>query len=268
MELYSYIPTKLTGIVDLIWEHKMTVPGNYTVLPSGKVEIIFPITPVRQLQAVKIAPNDNPVNNHSCFLSGLHTKPLKVTFDQFHTFGIQMKPVAVKALFGIPLCEIRDYFVEGSLVFDTVNMMEEKLQTCESFIHRAKWFESFLLTKINETPDLHIAINLDRMIRKFICQEHDGSGKSIQDLMGYSRTHTYRLFNDWFGLSVQSYQKLLQFIRATETLHNPSLKLTEVGLDIGYFDQSHFIRTFQEFAEMTPGGYRKQMTSIPGILFG
>lgn len=253
--------------MDLIWEHEMLDSGSYTALPSGKVEIIFPIRPVKQLDAVKITPSDNPVNNFSCFLSGLHTRPLKMTFEQFHTFGIQMKPVAVKALFGMPLCEIRDYFVEGSLVFDTINMMEDKLHSCGNFIERAQWFENFLLSKINESPDLHIAIHLDRTIRKFISQEHNGSGKSIRDLMGYSRTQTHRLFNEWFGISVHSYQKLLQFIRTTETLHDTSLKLTEAGLVNGYYDQSHFIRTFQGFAEMTPGEYRKQMTALPGILF-
>jgi AraC-like DNA-binding protein len=268
LELRSYIPSKLTGIVDLIWEHKMYVPGRYTILPSGKVEIIFPIRPVKELNAVKIGSNDNPVNNFSCFLSGLHTKPLKMTFEQFHTFGIQMKPVAVKALFGMPLCEIRDYYVEGSLVFDAINMMEDKLHSCDNFMERAKWFENFLLAKINDTPDLHIAINLDRTMRKFINQMHNGSCKSIQELMGYSRTQTHRLFTEWFGISVHSYQKLMQFIRTTEALHDTSLKLTEAGLDNGYYDQPHFIRTFREFAEMTPREYRKQMTTLPGLLFG
>jgi AraC-like DNA-binding protein len=267
LNINGYIPPKLNGIVDLIWEHEIFVPGGYTALPSGKVEIIFPICPVKQLKAVKMNAEDNPVNQFSCFISGLHTKPLKMTFEQFHTFGIQMKPVAVKALFGMPLSEIRDYYVEGSLIFDTLNMMEDKLHSCDNFMERAKWFENFLRAKIDETPDLHLAIHLDRTIRKFINHKHPGPVKSIQDLMGYSRTHTHRLFNEWFGISVHSYQKLLQFIRTTETLHDPALKLTEAGLKNGYYDQSHFIRTFQQFAEMSPGAYRRQMSALPGILF-
>jgi AraC-like DNA-binding protein len=267
LKLNAYIPAKLNGIVDLIWEHEMYVPGSYTILPSGKVEIIFPISPVKQLKAVKMSSNDNPVNGFPCFLSGLHTRPIKMSFERFHTFGIQMKPVAVKALFGIPLCKIRDYYVEGSLVFDTINMMEDKLHSFDNFLERAKWFENFLLLKIDETPDLHNAIHLDRAIRKFVREKHNGSVKSILDVMGYSRTQTHRLFNEWFGVSAHSYQKLQQFVRATESLHNPSLKLTDVGFYTGFYDQSHFIRTFQEYAEMTPGEYRRQKTELPGLLF-
>lgn len=268
MNIQNYIPTKLAGIVDLIWEYEIPFSGRYTVLPSGKVELIFPIHPSVNLDAIKIASEDNPVNNHTCFLSGLHTRPLKMTFDKFHTFGIQMKPVAVKALFNISLCEIRDYFVEGTIVFDTIHIMEEQLHSKKSFSERAQWFENFLLKKINESADLRTAINLDRTIKKHLFQKQFGSSKTVQDIMGYSRTQTYRLFNEWFGISAHSYQKLLQFIQAVKMLHDSNLKLIDAGLENGFYDQSHFIRTFQEFADMTPGEYRKQMSAFPGQIFG
>jgi AraC-like DNA-binding protein len=268
LKFNAYIPTKLTGVVDLIWENEIPNPGSFNILPSGKVELIFPIVPVSTLEAVKIATYENPVNNYTCFLSGLHTRPLKITFENFHTFGIQMKPVAVKALFGMPLSEIRDYYVEGAMVFDTVRIMEAQLHSKSSFTKRAQWFENFLLKKINETADLHNAINLDRAIIRHLIQKQHGSSKTIQDIMGYSRTQTFRLFNEWFGISAHSYQKLQQFIRATKSLHNTDAKLTDVGFENGYYDQSHFIRAFQEFAGMTPGEYRKQMSALPGQIFG
>lgn len=268
MKFNAYIPTKLNGIVDLIWEHEIPFPGRYTVLPSGKVELLFPLYHSVDLAAKQILPNDNPVNNYSCFLSGLHTRPLKMTFDKFHTFGIQMKPVAVKALFGIPLCEIRDYFVDGDIIMTTVRMMEDKLHSTKSFEEKAHWFENFLLSKMNETAEMHTAIQLDKAMKKYFNQKQSGSFKSIEDLLGYSRTQTFRLFNDWFGISAHSYQKLLQFIKTVESLHNPQAKLNDAGLENGFYDQSHFIRSFHEFADMTPGEYRKQMTGLPGQIFG
>ncbi len=134
-------------------------------------------------------------------------------------------------------------------------------------MERAQWFENFLLKRINETPDLHLAIRLEHALKKHVTQKGNGSKKSIEDMMGYSRTQTYRLFNMWFGISSHSYLKLLQFIRAVESLHEPSVRLVDAGLTNGYYDQSHFIRTFQDFAEITPGEYRKLMSSFPGQLF-
>lgn len=256
------------GIVELIWEQEISAPGTYTVLPSGKVELILPLHPIERLEAIRIASRDNPVNNHSCFLSGLHTKPLKMTFQRFHAFGVQMKPVAVKALFGLPLCEIRDYFVEGSVVLNPIRIVEEQINSSGGFLERAHWFENFLLKKINETADLYHAIHLNKAIIKYSKQKQHGSSKTIQDIMGYSRTHTFRLFNEWFGISAHSYLQLIQFVRTVETLHNSDLKLNDVGLDNGDFDQSHFIHTFQAFANMTPGEYNKKMSPVPGQIFG
>lgn len=267
MKFDAYIPMKLNGIVDLIWQQEINFSGQYTILPSGKVELIFPICPIDTLDAVKISPNDNPINNYSCFLSGLHTKPLKMTFEKFHAFGIQMKPVAVKALFGIPLCKIRDYFIVGDVLLSTISIMEDKLHSSESFLEKAHWFENFMLKKINETADLHTAIHLDKAIKNIIVGQHINSSRCIESIMGYSRTQTFRLFNDWFGISAHSYQKLSQFIRSVEGLHNKNEKLFNVGLNNGYYDQSHFIKSFQEFSDMTPGEYRKQMTIFPGQIF-
>lgn len=267
MNFNAYIPSKLTGIVELIWEQKMANPGRVTILPSGKVELIFPVHPIKSLEALKMNAQDNPINNYTCFLSGLHTKPLEMTFDKFHVFGVQMKPVAVKALFGMPLCEIRNYYLEGSLVFETIAIIEELLHSKSDFLERAQWFENFLLKKINETAELHQAINLDKIINKQFIQKPMGSYPSIQDIMGYSRTQTYRLFNEWFGVSAHSYQMLLQFIQSVETLHLNDLNLNDAGLKNGYYDQAHFIHTFQKFSDMTPGEYRKKMSSMPGQLF-
>lgn len=228
------------------------------------MEIIFPIRPVESLEAVKIAAQDNPVNNHTCFLSGLHTKPLKITFDKFHTFGIQMKPIAVKALFGMPLSEIRDYFVEGAIIFDTICLLEDQLHSKSCFEERAKWFENFLLRKINETANVHVAMRLERAIKNHICMAQNGPARPIEDIMGYSRTQTYRLFNEWFGISSHSYQKLLQFISTVETLHDRKMRLVDAAYTNGYFDQAHCIRAFREFAGMTPGEYRIRMSPLPG----
>ncbi len=267
MKFNSYIPTKLNEIVDLIWEQKIPTNGKFTVLPSGKIELLFPLYRQVEVSAKNISFEENPVKNHACFLSGLHTRPLKMAFDQFHTIGIQMKPTAVKTFFGIPLCEIRDYFVEGKIILSHIQMMEDIVHGPGTFLEKAKWIEHFLLKQIHETPELHQAIKLNKTIQTLLAQKKDSSYKTIEELMGYSRTHTYRIFNEWFGTSAHTYQKLVQFIQTMETLHNPSFKLNAVGLANGYYDQSHFIRSFQEFSEMTPGAYRKQMSDVPGQLF-
>lgn len=266
MQYQSYVPSKLGGIVEKIWELEIQCEGKYTILPEGIVQLLFPLYQDVNIEAKKISQDENPMRKYSCFLSGLHTKPLKTNFNRFHTFGVQIRPVAVKAIFGMPLCEIRDYFVEGKIVLDKVRFIEDQLNSKSSFLERARWIENFLLKLIDETPDLHMALRLDQAIHNNL-YKFNSSKKDLRDIMGYSRTQTYRLFNAWFGTSSHSYLKLMQFVRTVESLHNRAAKLGDIGLANGYYDQAHFIRDFRHFADMTPGAYRQQMSNFPGQLF-
>jgi AraC-like DNA-binding protein len=178
--------------------------------------------------------------------------------------GIQMRPVAFKALFGIPLSEIRDYYLPGSALLYTLNQIEDKIKGKGSFIMKARWLEKLICSRINESAELHVAIDLSRACEKFIRVDSVHADRSIEEMIGYSRTHTFRIFNDWFGVAAHRYQKLIQFVQTIHDIHRGVDKLTRIGLNNGYFDQPHFIRSFRTFAGITPGEYRKRMTPLPG----
>ena len=199
-----------------------------------------------------------------CFLSGLHTKPLYFSFEKFHFIGIQLNPVAVKALFRIPTYELRNSAVEGELILKNCNELEDVLKSEVSFRDKAKFLERFIYKKINESANLHMAIKLSQMIKKVTHFRLLGEKIDLESMLGYSRTHSYRIFNEWLGHSSGNIIKLFQFASTIQHLHNSQGKLTSTALQNGYFDQSHFIRSFKEFAEMTPGTYKKKMTNIPG----
>lgn len=90
----------------------------------------------------------------------------------------------------------------------------------------------------------------------------------MDEFLGYSKTQTYRIFNEWLGLSAGKYQRMMRFTKTLNHLHfsEDSLSLTEVGLQLGFFDQAHFIHSFKEFAGITPGKYQKIKSQIPGYL--
>ncbi len=217
------------------------------------------------LSARKIDERNSPLRNF-CFLSGLHTRPLSLSFEQFHHIGLQMKPIAVKALFGIPSCEVRDYYLEGNSIFKSLGQIEDTLNSNRTFVDKAKWLEKFVLSRIVESPDLYLAIDIHKTIHKITIPTMNRRNKPIEQLLGYSRTQTFRIFKDWFGLSSHSYQRLIQFVQSVHCIHNMSGNLTATAMYNNYFDQAHFIRSFKEFAEMTPGEYKRYKSSLAGQL--
>jgi AraC-like DNA-binding protein len=265
-----YIPNKLQGIVDVIHEQRSPGIGKWKFLPDGKVELMFRIgegTGMSMKNSRFPDERDSPGQNF-CILAGFCTKPVEISFENMHFINIQMNPIALKALFGIPAYELKDFAIAGDLIIPELAEIEDKINELPDFMSRAKWLEGHVISKIKETSDLHMAMGILNLTQKLSQKNFTYPVKKVDDLLGYSKTQSYRIFNNWFGLSTGKYQRMMQFTHSMNTIHSSeaSASLTELGFQLGYYDQAHFIRSFKEFAGITPGKYKKIRTPIPGQL--
>lgn len=264
MDAQFYIPRKLNGLANVIWEQKNDTPSGWQILPSGFVELIFNLgPPMDNLQGKRVGKSFNPTENF-CFLSGLHTKPLHMSYRRFHTFGVQLHPLAVKTLFGLPCNEVRDWAIPGDQLLKELNQIEDRLCGNAGFDTKARWLENYLSARISESSELFTGFKIKDVIRQVKKQGYEGKKVKIEDLTGYSRMHTHKLFNDWFGLAPSNSVRLSKFTDALKLFHTSSGTLTNIGLESGFYDQAHFIHVFKEFAGMLPGAYRKKMSSLVG----
>jgi AraC-like DNA-binding protein len=58
-----------------------------------------------------------------------------------------------------------------------------------------------------------------------------------------------------------------KYLHAVDLLHSSHLSLTQIAYQSGFVDQSHFIRSFRLFTQMTPGEYRQQKSHLPGHFY-
>jgi AraC-like DNA-binding protein len=87
-------------------------------------------------------------------------------------------------------------------------------------------------------------------------QPATASLKKIQDSLYITEKTLQRMFDKYVGISPRLYRRICQFHKAFQVVNVRNFdKLSDVAYANDYADQSHFIRTFKEFTNLTPNEY-------------
>ncbi|HEY4196734.1 MAG TPA: helix-turn-helix transcriptional regulator [Mucilaginibacter sp.] len=82
----------------------------------------------------------------------------------------------------------------------------------------------------------------------------------LEDLSHVAGVHPVTVsscFPRYFSCTLGAYMRKLKIERALELLKTPGISLTDVAYACGFFDQSHFIRTFKQLTGFLPAYYQK-----------
>ena len=252
----TYVPKSLFGIVDVIVQFQSNTPQSYKVLPNGKIELQFLLEGSDVLDNKLAESSGN--NSQFSYLFSATSKPHYPSFKKINMVLIIMSPIAVKALFGLPARELYNNCIEPTMLKNSINEIQDRLNTLPTFNERAWFLEKFLVQKIQESADASMMSKLLNQI-EILNRQRNKSWQYTQlnlDHINFSKSHFHRLCNDWLGMSYYSHVQLQQF-RNTAFSLNQSISLSNRTFDHNYYDQSHFIRKFKQFADMTPTAYIK-----------
>jgi AraC-like DNA-binding protein len=186
------------------------------------------------------------------FLDGANSLSRKMGFlGKVSLLGIRFKVGAAYPFLGIPLAELSnqtaltDILGEGSLMplYEAVlnKPLSEQIQCIEAWLLER-------LTRGKEADKL-VWHSLG-LIRRGI-----PSMDALSQHVNLSQRHIERLYQQQVGLSPKFYSRLLRIEAARKALKQPNDSLTGLGLSLGFYDQSHFIREFKAIVGMTPSAY-------------
>ena len=265
-ELNFHIPRSLTGIVDIIGQHKSETPCHFMALPNSKVELMF-IMEGSEIESFHIdasksqfLPNDS--NNFVMAFSS-QTLPVQAKYRRLNAINVVMNPVAAMAILEIPAQEIKDLHIEPTAL-ENLNQLRDELTNLETFQQRAHYLEKFLYNRLYTSKYFKKTQDLIGNVKML----HTGSYSTFLetemnlDKIYYSRYHFHRLCKDWLGVTYDEYQLHKKFRKAMYAINHDELSLTEIAYDLEFYDSSHLTRTFKRFAGLSPTEYKNSKKGL------
>ncbi|MGC4896005.1 helix-turn-helix domain-containing protein [Micromonospora sp. DT31] len=172
--------------------------------------------------------------------------------------GVQMllTAPAARRLLGLPLGELANQAVPVGAVADWLVGLRDGLAGDPGWRRRFDRLDAALLARLATTAPVD-----RRLLEAWRRLDHSGGGLGVARLaeeVGWSRRHLAVRFRQEFGLPPKTVARLLRFERAYASIgRDPAAESEPAGwaqraARWGYYDQSHLIRDFREFAGVTP----------------
>ena len=265
-EINIHIPKSLTGLVDMIGQHKSETPCHFMALPNSKVELMF-LMEGSEFESFHIdahksqfLPNDS---NQFVMAFSSQTLPVQAKYRRLNAINVVMNPVAALAILEIPAKEIKDLHIEPTAL-GNLNQLRDELTNLETFQQRAHYLEKFLYNRLYTSKHFKKTQNLigNVKILHIGCYSSFLETEMNLDKIYYSRSHFHRLCKDWLGVTYDEYQLHKKFRKAMYAINHDKLSLTEIAYDLEFYDSSHLTRTFKRFTGLSPTEYKNSKKGL------
>ncbi|MCW9705495.1 helix-turn-helix domain-containing protein [Fodinibius salsisoli] len=190
------------------------------------------------------------------FRSGIHGQSNTIsrfTIDrEFGIFGVYLYPYAIPPLLQMESTEIIGRMPDLSTLWSKEgSLLEEQMCTAADNQQRLQIITDFLSQKLLNRENNHPAIF--NSVQYILKTKGILTVETLASKCGLSQRQFGRLFKQYTGFTPKLFSRITRFHAATKRYENGyNQSLTEVALDCGYYDQSHFIQDFKTFAGCLP----------------
>jgi AraC-like DNA-binding protein len=200
----------------------------------------------------------------SIFLYGQTIQPAKMVLTgKLNTVGICLQPNALQSVFGIDAHELTGTCVDLGLVqHKKERVLQEKLLAAAGIEEQINLISASLLNSVQQHPNKQDTIT-SFATTEILRGKGDISFTELHKQLQLSERTLERRFKQSIGISAKLFSRICRFQESLNQLRKNSYeKLSDIAYENGYADQSHFIRSFKEFAGVSPFDYRKQLKEV------
>lgn len=255
------IPDFLTDCVQSFWKVEDHTNGaslkSFRIIADGCPGIVFQHADKgmfyrdgKQLPVIFLY---GPATRHNTlYLSG-----------QFSTIGIFFYPNALKTVFGLDASELTDTCIDLDMLAVAKGIqLSERLLNSASTEEQVEALSSFLFS-LKQHHEQRLDNNVQFALSKILLSEGSIPLKELTQSLKLSERTIERKFKEHVGVSPKLFSRICQFQASLRQLkHSNYGKLSDIAFENNFADQSHFIRTFKEFAGFSPNQYIRQSYEV------
>lgn len=231
-------------------ETSLTAYQEEYMHPGGGFGLIFNFGDALRLDGQAIV---EPI-----FLDGVNTVSRRLGFlGHVELMGVRFYEGGAYPFLGVPLIELQNEITLLQILGPDLLRLHTRLYEAAALPARINLLEEWLIKRLllGKARDALIPASLTML------QAREGR-LSIPELareFAISQRQLERLYQSQVGMSPKQYSQLLRVESARLALKQMNKQsTTDLAVELGFYDQSHFIREFSAVIGMTPYAYRKR----------
>jgi AraC-like DNA-binding protein len=228
------------------------------ILPSGTFEMVFNLAE----DELRIYGAADP---HRCrrFSGAVVSGPYAGSFmsdgaEEKSLLGVHFKAGGAAAFLGLPASDFRDEHVDlGTIWGPPADALRERLCALTEPVNRFRLLEQTLLRRLCAHAGGHAAV---RGVLDLVASSRGTTRtRDLAAAVQLSQRRLIALFAAEVGLTPKVFGRITRFQHAiARSRATVEVDWAQLAVECGYYDQSHLIHDFAEFAGVGPDDYRRR----------
>jgi AraC-like DNA-binding protein len=195
----------------------------------------------------------------SCTLMGPQITPFKLSVEESHkTVSIIFQPGGLNRFLNIPMTEIFDNgYPAREVIGRGIEELLDKSHDTITLNELDSIIQTYFFKKLSEVEEpLPIDFALQHLFTNYNTNMDTIAGMACMSIRNFERKCKERL-----GMPAKMYARIARFHKAYKMLESRTIiSWADLTYEVGYYDQTHFIKDFKEFARLTPTLLHKELS--------
>lgn len=176
--------------------------------------------------------------------------------ENHHYFGVRFTPGVIPGFINALAEELTEQELNLLEVTPLAQRFFEEVIKTPLLSEQMQVFNSYLApAALHKTADLTAAV-----IQTVLQHKGDIRVQQLEQLSGYTSRTIHRQFTQDTGMTPKAFCRIIRCQAALHSINSEQdLSFSELAMELGFTDQSHFLRDFKKLVSTTPHDYQQRI---------